>query len=239
VQLVASILMPVTFVAMLAIERAFPGRALPAVPGWLGKGIAWFAVACAGYILVPPAVARGGWSAPDVLAALAVFALADAIAHALHRVIHRVAPLWRWTHQLHHSAERVDVAAATYRHPLDLALQLGALAVAVVVLGVTPAAAALAAYLALATRLFAHLNVRTPQWLGWIVQRPEAHAVHHERGVHAYNYGILTMWDIVLGTFRNPARFSSEPAGFWDGASREVGKMLAGRDVGERKGNRP
>jgi len=235
VQLVAQILMPVTFLAMVVAERLRPGRVLPAVRGWLAKGCAWFALACAGYAFVPAWVAAltPHHALPDALAALAVFVLADALAQVSHRAVHRVPWAWRWAHQLHHSAERIDVAAAMYRHPFDLALQLAALALAVLALGATPAAATLAGYLALATRLFAHLNVRTPQWVGWIIQRPEAHAVHHARGVHAYNYGTLTVWDLVLGTLRNPARFSSEPAGFWDGASREVGKMLVGRDVGE------
>jgi hypothetical protein len=77
--------------------------------------------------------------------------------------------------------------------------------------------------------------VHTPQWLGWIIQRPEAHAVHHARGVHAYNYGNFMLWDILFGTFRNPAGFSG-PAGFWDGASSKVGAMLIGRDIGAAGG---
>jgi sterol desaturase/sphingolipid hydroxylase (fatty acid hydroxylase superfamily) len=247
VQLVASILMPVTFVTMVAIERAYPGRPLPPIRGWLAKGVIWFAIACAGYICVPTWVAgwvAGGSRSPfhlnhAGLGGLAGFVVADAISHVLHRTLHQVGPLWRWTQQLHHSAERIDVATSTYRHPFDLAVQLGALALAVFLLDLSPDAAALAAYLTLAARMFMHLNVRTPQWLGWIIQRPEAHAVHHARGVHAYNYGTLPLWDIALGTFRNPARFSSEPAGYWDGASREVKQMLVGTDVGERNPGHP
>ncbi|HEX5098830.1 MAG TPA: hypothetical protein VFV94_04990 [Polyangiaceae bacterium] len=57
------------------------------------------------------------------------------------------------------------------------------------------------------------------------------HPVHHERGVHAYNYGnFLMVWDLVLGTFRNPQEFVAQ-AGFWHGASGRVGAMLIGRDV--------
>ena len=37
-------------------------------------------------------------------------------------------------------------------------------------------------------------NVRTPQWLGYLVQRPESHSVHHQRGVHAYNYSDLPLF---------------------------------------------
>jgi sterol desaturase/sphingolipid hydroxylase (fatty acid hydroxylase superfamily) len=80
---------------------------------------------------------------------------------------------------------------------------------------------------------FQHMNMRTPQWLGFIIQRPEAHAVHHARGVHAYNYGNFMLWDIVLGTWRNPTTFT-EPAGFWDGASAQLFPMLVGRDVATR-----
>ncbi len=102
---------------------------------------------------------------------------------------------------------------------------------AVLVLGISPDAAALAGYLSFFVGVFQHLNVRTPQWIGFVIQRPEAHAVHHTRGVHAYNYGNFMLWDILFGTFRNPG-LHVQPAGFWDGASAKVGAMLIGRDVG-------
>ena len=87
----------------------------------------------------------------------------------------------------------------------------------------------LAGFLSFAIGLFCHLNVRTARWIGYIIQRPEQHAVHHTRGVHAYNYG-LPLWDMVFGTFRNPATWT-EQAGFWDGASKKTFAMLVGRDV--------
>jgi sterol desaturase/sphingolipid hydroxylase (fatty acid hydroxylase superfamily) len=57
------------------------------------------------------------------------------------------------------------------------------------------------------------------------------HAIHHQRGVHAYNYGVLAFSDLIFGTWRNPATFPQEAFGFWDGASAKVGAMLVGRDV--------
>ena len=81
--------------------------------------------------------------------------------------------------------------------------------VAVLVLGLSPGAAALAGYISFFVGVFQHMNVRTPQWLGFVIQRPEAHAVHHTRGVHAYNYGNFMLWDILFGTFRNPATFAA------------------------------
>ena len=39
---------------------------------------------------------------------------------------------------------------------------------------------------------------------------PQAHCEHHRKGVHANNYGDLPVWDILLGTFRNPIAFEGE-----------------------------
>ena len=63
------------------------------------------------------------------------------------------------------------------------------------------------------------------------MQRPEAHAVHHERGVHAFNYSDFPLWDVLFGTFKNPKRHEV-PAGFYLGSSYRVLDMLMGRDVG-------
>lgn len=237
---IVAVLIPLTFVLMLAIERAFPGRPLPRIRGWLLKGIAFFVMSAAINAIVPALLATAiAPHAPlhlavlgPVLGAIVAFLAADVVAYAVHRLLHNVPLLWRWTHQMHHSAERIDIAGAAYFHPLDIAIQVGATTVAVLLLGVSPDAAALAGYLGFFAGMFQHLNARTPQWLGWIIQRPEAHAVHHARGVHAYNYGNFMLWDILLGTFRNPVKFT-EPSGFWDGASRRVGSMLVGRDVSD------
>ena len=75
------------------------------------------------------------------------------------------------------------------------------------VLGLDPVAAALTGYIAAFYGYFQHMNIRTPRWLGYLIQRPEAHCIHHQRDVHAYNYGDLPVWDMLFGTFRNPASF--------------------------------
>jgi sterol desaturase/sphingolipid hydroxylase (fatty acid hydroxylase superfamily) len=36
-----------------------------------------------------------------------------------HRAAHRFDVLWRWSHQMHHSAESLDAFGAQYLHPLD------------------------------------------------------------------------------------------------------------------------
>ena len=78
--------------------------------------------------------------------------------------------------------------------------------------------------------MFQHANIRTPRWLGYLITRPESHSVHHERDVHAFNYGDIPLFDILFGTFRNPREFTGE-VGFFDGSSRKVGPMLIGREI--------
>ena len=141
--------------------------------------------------------------------------------------------MWRLFHQIHHSPQRVDMSGAALFHPLETVafLLIGAL-VTTLVLGLDPVAAALTGYIAAFYGYFQHMNIRTPQWLGYIIQRPEAHCIHHQRDVHAYNYGDLPVWDMLFGTFRNPAGFEGA-VGFDQPATNRLGAMLAFVDVNE------
>jgi sterol desaturase/sphingolipid hydroxylase (fatty acid hydroxylase superfamily) len=78
--------------------------------------------------------------------------------------------------------------------------------------------------------IFQHANIKTPVWLGYLVQRPESHAVHHGKGIHAYNYSDLPLFDMLFGTFNNPVNYVEE-TGFYKGASGRIGKMLRFGDV--------
>jgi sterol desaturase/sphingolipid hydroxylase (fatty acid hydroxylase superfamily) len=97
-------------------------------------------------------------------------------------------------------------------------------------LGLDPVAAALTGYIAQFYAYFQHMNVRTPAWLGYGIQRPEAHCLHHQRDVHAWNYGDLPVWDLLFGTWRNPAVFEGD-VGFDAPATGRFGAMLAFADV--------
>ena len=233
--------LPVLFIVLLALERRFPARPLPKVAGWKRKGLL-FLLVTGGLSAYAPLL----WMAPlghlrlldlaglGIAAGAAVaFAGTQLAVYGWHRLMHSVDPLWRWFHQMHHSAERLDIYGANYFHPLDvLGFAVVQTVVPYLVLGVRAEAALLAGIVGTFYTLFQHTNVRTPQWLGYLIQRPESHSVHHARGVHGYNYADFPLWDIVFGTFRNPRPFEPE-AGFWDGASARVGKLLAGRDVAQ------
>jgi sterol desaturase/sphingolipid hydroxylase (fatty acid hydroxylase superfamily) len=236
-------LMVGSFAAFLIVERIVPARRLPRVPRWLAKGIAFFVMVAALNAIIPAVALQllGDFTVfhlhglGTLGGALVMLLASDFLGYAIHRGLHTSERVWRWTHQMHHSAERMDMAGAAFFHPLDsLAQQVLPSLLLGVLLGVTPMAAAVGGFLGYLLGVLPHMNVRTPAWLGYVFQRPEMHAIHHQRGVHAYNYGVLAFSDIVFGTWRNPTSFPEEAFGFWDGASSKLGAMLVGRDVTNR-----
>jgi sterol desaturase/sphingolipid hydroxylase (fatty acid hydroxylase superfamily) len=239
---VIGIAIPASFVLALVFERIFRAQQLPKVRGWLWKGLAFFLLTGVVNSVLPAVIAKlVGPHAPLHLSALGLlpsallgWALADLVGYWVHRGMHSVPFIWRWTHQMHHSAERMDLAGMSYSHPFDILLTFGLTGLATALLGLSPEAGALAGFFGYATAVVQHSNVRTPRFLGYIIQRPEQHGLHHERGVHAYNYGTLMLWDLLFGTFRNPATFPAQ-YGFWQGASSRLGSMLAGRDVTQQR----
>lgn len=233
-------LVPVTYLLMLAVESAWPARRFPERRGWRWIGIA-FLVLIGTVSTVVPLVVRAEWLATHRWldgTPLGVFGgtlvgwlVLSGLSFAWHRFSHAWTPLWRAGHQLHHSPQRIDISGSTLFHPFEIVVQaLMQLFVTVIVLGLDPVAAALVGYVAALHGMFQHWNVRTPRWLGYFIQRPEAHCEHHRLGVHAYNYGDLPLWDLVFGSFRNPARFEGE-CGFAAPADRRMLAMLAWRDV--------
>ena len=155
----------------------------------------------------------------------------EGMVYAWHRTMHETDWLFQSFHQMHHSAERLDTFGAFYFSGLDMIgfTFIGSLSLSLIV-GIPPQAVTCFLFITLFLGIFQHTNIKTPQWLGYIVQRPESHSVHHGRGVHRYNYSDLPIFDILFGTFRNPKHFVDE-TGYYDGASARVGDMLLCRDV--------
>lgn len=148
-----------------------------------------------------------------------------------HRAVHRYDFLWRNIHQMHHSAESLDAFGAYYLHPLDTVMfTTWSSLVLFPLLGIAPMAGVLCAFFLTFNAMFQHANIRTPHWLGYIIQRPESHGVHHARRVHQHNFSDLPIWDMAFGTFVNPRNWETD-CGFYEGASARIPEMLIGRDV--------
>ena len=153
-----------------------------------------------------------------------------------HRSAHRWGWLWRAGHQMHHSAESLDAFGANYLHPLDAAVFASLSSLVMFPLLGLPAEAGVIAVLFLTfNAMFQHANIQTPHWLGYLIQRPESHAIHHGRDIHGYNYADLPLWDMLFGTFLNPRNVDALACGFYKGASNRLAEMLIGKDVSQPK----
>ncbi|MBX5461389.1 MAG: sterol desaturase family protein [Steroidobacteraceae bacterium] len=224
---------------LIVCEAFFPARRLPHIPYWRSRALGVFFV----YLMMSTYLPWlwADWLAPLRLidltalptwAATATGVLVyEAGAWAWHRSLHGSQTLWRFFHQWHHSAERLDTFGAFWFSPLDIVgwTALSSVCLTVIV-GLAPEAVVLVTYIVTFLAVFQHTNIRTPRWLGYIVQRPESHSWHHARGVHAQNYSDLPIFDLLLGTFRNPRDFAPEQ-GFHPGGSSRLLEMLRGRDI--------
>lgn len=228
------------YAALMVLEAVIPARQLPTIRGWRTRGLiafaAYFFISSYLPLLLASQLAHlqlfdlsslGKWS--GALAAVLVYELGT---YVWHRAMHASDFLWRTVHQMHHSAERLDTYSAFWFSPLDMIGWTMLFSVSITLIGVSAEAVTLAVYATTFLSVFQHSNIRTPQWLGFIVQRPESHSRHHAQGIHNGNFSDLPIFDVLLGTFHNPAEFA--PAtGFYEGSSSRVPEMLAFRDVSQ------
>ena len=168
------------YAALIAWEAIAPARPLPVVRGWKFWALRPFSPTsscrricrCCGASSwrassssTLPASASGARSSVVLLVEFGIY--------VWHRTMHSSDRLWRMFHQMHHSAERVDTYGAFWFSPADMVgwTVLGSLALTLVGLSRRSDHAVLLVTTLLA--VFQHTNVRTPQWLGYLVQRPE------------------------------------------------------------------
>lgn len=234
------LLVPGSFGALLLIEALFPARALPSAPGFRFLGLACLMVMVAIGTFLPLAVPER-WVTQYRLLDFSSFGIGAGFAlgwlvysflgFVWHRAAHASPFLWRGFHQLHHAPSRLDIASATIFHPTEVVAYTAVTwLTTVLLLGLSPEAAALLGFFAAFVSFFQHANIKTPRALGYLIQRPEAHSLHHHRSGPVGNYSDFPLWDILFGSFHNPADFAEE-VGFEPQRARRVVSMLAFLDV--------
>lgn len=233
-----------TLIAILAacfvLERLRPGWALPQVRTWPVRVVTVNLFQLAVVLLAGVTWERwlASWSAfrlSDSLGAWAggfvAYFIATFVFYWWHRWRHESDFLWRTLHQIHHSAQRIEVITSFYKHPVEMVINsiIGSLLV-YTLLGLSVEAGAIYTFFTAVGEFFYHTNVRTPRWVGYLFQRPEMHRVHHELGRHRNNYGDVVWWDMLFGTYENPPEFAAT-CGFDGDREQRLGEMLAFRDV--------
>jgi sterol desaturase/sphingolipid hydroxylase (fatty acid hydroxylase superfamily) len=222
-----------------AAERLLPGRELPEVPGWYLRSA--FLNACQ-----LGSVFLAGWAWNNWMQTYSLFHLSHFLSpffqgllgwfvgtfffYWWHRARHQSNFLWRIFHQVHHSPARIELLTAFYKHPVEIAIDsLIASTVLFILLGISAEAAAWFNVFAVLGEYIYHSNLRTPHWLGYFIQRPEHHSIHHQLDVHAFNYGDITWWDRLFGTFKDADDFVPH-CGFPQNHEEHLGAMLLFQD---------
>jgi sterol desaturase/sphingolipid hydroxylase (fatty acid hydroxylase superfamily) len=228
------------FTACFLLERRIPGWKLPSVRTWAARVVLVNLVQL-GVVLLAGATWEKWLSEASVfhlstyvwpfVGGFIAYFIATFIFYWWHRWRHEVPVLWRLFHQIHHSAQRIEVITSFYKHPGEMIVNsiIGS-ALVYALLGLSPEAGAIYTAFTALGEFFYHTNVRTPQWVGYVFQRPEMHRVHHQFGRHRNNYGDIVWWDMLFGTYENPKTFAAT-CGFRDCDEQKLGRMLAYRDV--------
>lgn len=221
-------------------ERIAPGRTLPHSTGWYARAVllngVQLAIVLIGGVtwtvwLQGPSLFHAALIPSPLLQGLACWLVGTFFFYWWHRARHRSAFLWQALHQIHHSAGRIETVTAFYKHPLEIAIN-SVLSTAIVfpLLGASVEAAPWYSFFAAAGEFYYHANIRTPHWTGYFLQRPEHHSIHHQMDVHDFNYGDITWWDRMFGTFSDTDQFTPD-CGFSGGRERQLLRMLAFQDV--------
>ena len=224
----------------IVVEKFWPARTVPRVRAWwprviLVNGLHLGCVILSGWLW-----SRFGGNASlfhlsehvnEYAAGAVAYVIASVVYYWWHRLRHDSKFFWRLCHQLHHSPQRIEVVMAFYKHPVEIICNsLLSSAITYLLLGCSVKAAAFYALLAGLAEFFYHWNLHTPHWIGYFIQRPEAHRIHHRRAHHTHNYGDFPVLDMLFGTFDNPKHFEVE-CGFDDWREDRMEDMLAFKDV--------
>jgi len=238
-QLLPAALIIVATLTFFVWERASPGRALPSAPGWYSRaalmnvlqlaligigGLTWNRL-----FRDHAWLQLGAWPNPVLEGAFYWF-VGTFIFYWWHRLRHANG-FWLLFHQIHHSPSRIELLTSFYKHPVEMAadsLLTGFLIYCV--FGGTAEAGAWTSLFGAAGEYLYHANIKTPRWLGWFIQRPEHHSIHHQLGVHQYNFGDITWWDRLFGTFRDADAFVDR-CGFPGRQEERLKEMLQFKNV--------
>ena len=230
----------VVFVACFVVERLMPGWRLPTVRTWpvrvlIINGVQLGVVLLAGVTwekwLSAVSLFHLSRHVSPVTGGLIAYFVATFVFYWWHRWRHEHDWLWLHFHQIHHNAQRLEVITSFYKHPGEMIVNslIGSLLV-YTLLGLSVEAGAIYTLCTALGEFFYHTNIKTPRWVGFFFQRPEMHRVHHQYGRHKNNYGDITCWDMLFGTYENPKQWL-HTCGFDDAKEQQLLPMLAYKDV--------
>lgn len=190
---------------------------------------------------VPPGLAERWALVPELLALVAAIMVIELAAYWRHRTEHQPG-LWRF-HATHHADEELHWFSVLRKHPVSKFLELLVDSLPALLLGVPTWAIVGAQLIRSWWGYFIHADV--PWTLGiagrWLIS-PAAHRLHHIRDetLMGSNYGnMLTLWDRVFGTWRDPAAHLGCATGIAEGTRGVWGELARPWEARYRSGKPP
>jgi len=211
--------LPVVFLLLLALERAFPLRKPKRRLGRrliVNVCVSALALTAAAVLVNPIASALLGHSSELGLLSIVVlpqsarwiigFLLLDVSFYYWHRANHGARFLWRF-HNAHHIDPDLDVSTACRFHFVEIGLSAGFRAVQIALIGGSPWVFVVYELVFQLNTLFQHSNVRLPiaaeRWLSLILVTPRMHGIHHSQVREENNSNwssVFSCWDRLHGT---------------------------------------
>jgi sterol desaturase/sphingolipid hydroxylase (fatty acid hydroxylase superfamily) len=152
----------------------------------------------------------------------ALFALVYLVVHDFfyywyHRVEHRWSILWR-IHELHHSDSEVNITTSLRTHWIEIPIQYCVVTVpTLLIVGIDLQAIFWWLIFGQMWEMFAHANVNCfVNPAAAVLCNPSIHRIHHSRleEHHYCNFAqVLTLYDMVFGTYIAPQRGAMPPTG--------------------------
>lgn len=247
----AMIVVGVMMASFMLIERLFPRIKLTAKEGWITRAVifnlmqlgitilgnaTWERALFAGsttksFFHMSAALSRNGYG--PIMSGFCSYLINSYIFYWWHLYRHQVDWLWNVFHQFHHSPERIEAITAFYKHPLEILANSLIMAVLIYpILGLDLEANVWLAIFSGLGEFIYHVNIKTPYFLGFIIQRPESHMFHHLRNKReTFNFADWPILDILGNTFYNPKDDDICLTGFSDDKESLVMDMLLAKDV--------
>ncbi len=179
-------------------------------------------------VLPVPHGLESAWaSVPEAAVLVLAILVIELAAYWRHRIEHDPG-LWRF-HATHHADEELSWLSVLRKHPVSKFLEMLIDTLPVLLLGL-PAWAIVAAQLARSWwGYFIHADVPwTLGPAGRVLMSPAAHRLHHIRDemLMGSNYGnMLTLWDRLFGTWRDPAPHLNCATGIAEGTRGVWGEL--------------
>lgn len=129
-----------------------------------------------------------------------------------HRLKHSNPIIWRYIHRFHHAPSKMEVALIFFKHPLEIIANSLLIYSVAWLLSLPIEAVAIGLLIEGVIETYHHANINTPKKMRWIslfIQTPEMHLIHHQKGLHRYNY-VTFLWDTVFKTARIPTNWNGE-----------------------------